>query len=138
MTTTKLPNAESMPYWKTSKSGVETWLDKTEKMITDVSGNVHTRINGKSKGVEAIMFGFTIGADEFKILWPVLPVKNPKDKPSAQRQAATMLWHDTKARINRIKIFGPKITFFDYLVLDNGKSVSEIGGITDVSKLLKR
>ena len=138
MNTVELPYAETMPYWKTSKSGVETWLDKTEKMIIDISGDVHTRINGKSNGIEAIMFGFRIASDEFKLLWPVLPVKEEKDKASAQRQAATMIWHDTKARINRIKIFGPKITFFDYLVLDNGKSVSEIGGIIDVSKLLNR
>jgi len=131
-----LPMAESMPYWKTSKSGVESWLDKTEKMILDCDGVVHTRINGKFGEIEAIMIGFKIGEDDFKLIWPALQTKTDKDRPSAARQAATMVYHDTKARINKIKIFGPKIAFFDYLVLENGKSVSEMGGVKDVSKLL--
>ena len=137
MNTTELPVAESMPYWKTSKSGVETWLDKTEKLIESVKGNVHTRINGKSNGKEAIMIGFRISNDEFKLLWPVLKTKNEKDKAAAQRQAATAIFHDTKARVGRIRVFGPKVTFFDYLVLSDGRSVAEVGGITDVTKLLR-
>lgn len=121
-----LPYAEDQSYWKTSKSGIESWLDKTEKLIESVNGIIDTRIVGKSGGKEAIMFGFSIGSDHFKILWPVLPTKKETDKSAALRQAATMIYHDTKARLLRIKIFGPRVVFSDWLLLGNGKTIAEL------------
>ncbi|MGB5941253.1 MAG: hypothetical protein WBG71_00060 [Leeuwenhoekiella sp.] len=137
-----LPLAEEMPYWKTSKSGVESWLDKTENLITSIGGVVDTRIVGKSGGKEGIMFGFIIDNDPYKMMWPVLPSKNEKDKAAALRQCATLIYHDTKARINRIKIFSPRVVFADWLVLDTGKTLAEtnnkdIRGFLSSMKLLK-
>ncbi|MGV6816180.1 MAG: hypothetical protein ACWA44_02790 [Thiotrichales bacterium] len=122
-----LPLAEDMPYWKTSKSGVEGWLDKTEKLIEQIGGQVDTRIVGKSGGREGILFGFFIEGDAFKMMWPVLPTKKPEDRSSATRQCATLIYHDTKARINRVRIFGARVVFSDWLVLDNGKTLAEQG-----------
>lgn len=120
-----LPLAETQPYWKTSKSGVETWLDKTEKLIEKVGGKVDTRIVGKSGGREGILFAFFLGPDQFKMSWPALPTKKPEDRSAALRQAATMIYHDTKARINRIEIFGAKVVFADWYLLPSGKTLAE-------------
>ena len=123
----ELPFAEDMPYWKTSKSGIESWLDKTETLIEGIGGRVDTRIVGKSGGSEGILFGFFIDSDAFKMMWPVLPVKKETDRGAALRQCATMIYHDTKARINRIRIFGPRVVFSDWLVLESGKTLAESG-----------
>jgi len=120
-----LPFAEELSYWKTGKSGAETWLDKTEALIESVDGTVDTRIVGKSGGKEGIMFGFFIGGDAYKMMWPVLPTKRESDRGAALRQCATLIYHDTKARVNRIRIFGPRVVFADWLVLENGKTLAE-------------
>ncbi|MEM7551121.1 MAG: hypothetical protein AAF363_15665 [Bacteroidota bacterium] len=135
----ELPFAENMPYWKTSSSGIENWLDKTEKLITEYGGDVNTRIAGKSNGKEAIMFGFTLESDRYKILWPILPTKKDSDRNAAARQAATMIYHDTKARVNRLKIFTPRVVFSDWLLLNNGKTLAETNtiGIPDALKLIE-
>lgn len=128
MNTQDLPFAEDMPYWKTSKSGVESWMDKTEVLIDSIGGRVDTRIIGKSGGKEGIMFGFFINGDAYKLMWPVLPTKKEADRGAALRQCATMIYHDTKARINRIRIFGPRVVFSDWLVLESGKTLAETAG----------
>lgn len=116
--------AEDLPYWKTSKSGVETWLDRTEKLLTEIKAIVHTRIVGKSMGREGILIGYTINDEEFRISWPVLSTKKEGDSSAALRQAATMIYHDTKARVNRIKIFPPRVVFSDWLLIE-GKTLAE-------------
>lgn len=133
----ELPNAEEMSYWKTSKAGVETWLDRTERLITNMGGEVDTRVAGKSNGREAIMFVFRMAGDSYKILWPVLPTKKEDDRSAALRQAVTFIYHDTKARANRLKIFSPRVVFSDYLLVE-GKTLAETGttGIPDQLKLL--
>ena len=124
-----LPFADTMPYWKTSSSGIETWLDKTENLIEGIGGHVDTRIVGKSGGKEGILFGFFIEGDAFKIMWPVLPVKKEKDSKAALRQCATFIYHDTKARINRVRIFSARVVFSDWLVLETGTTVAEIDNL---------
>ena len=129
-----LPFAEEMPFWKTSKSGIESWMDKVEKLITNSGGFVTTRMAGKFKGVEGIAFAFTMEGEDFRITWPVLPTKKEDDRSAAMRQAATMIYHDTKARCNRLAIFGPRVVFMDYLVLENGKTTTETENL-DLLKL---
>jgi hypothetical protein len=121
----ELPYAETMPYWKTSKSGIENWLNKTEKLIEGIGGRVDTRIVGKSGGKEGIVFGYFIENDPYKISWPVLPTKKSEDSGAASRQAATMIYHDTKARINRLAIFGARVVFSDWLIGQDGKTIAE-------------
>lgn len=132
-----LPFAHEMSYWKSSQSGVESWLDKTERLIESVGGAVHTRITGKSDGREAILLTFVIEGDWFKIMWPSLPVKNEKDKAAAMRQAATMVYHDTKSRVNRIKIFSARVVFSDWFLLTDGSTIAESGTI-DFPSVIKQ
>lgn len=122
-----LPIANDMPYWKTSQSSIEHWIEKTEKLIVSVGGVIHTRIFGMNLGKEGILIAFNIEKDYFRIFWPVLEPVYQKDKVAAQRQAVTMLFYDTKARINRIQIFGPRVAFSDYLLL-GGRTIAETKG----------
>lgn len=135
---TELPAAEEMSYWKSGTSAPDTWLDKTEKLISEMGGEVTTRIVGRANGKEAILLVFRLQGDNYKLTWPVLPTKKEGDRLAATRQCATGIYHDTKARVNRLKIFGPRVAFADYLVLPSGKTVAEtdVAGIPDQLKLL--
>lgn len=135
-----LPFAEDMAYWKTSQSGIKTWLDKTEKMIVEIGGTVNTRLVGRQGSREAIMLVFFLQNDTYKIVYPVLPTKKNTDRNAATRQCATLIYHDVKSRINRIKIFGARITFSDFLVLPSGTTIAEIGNdysIADIKQIQK-
>ncbi|MEO1417526.1 MAG: hypothetical protein AAFW00_19740 [Bacteroidota bacterium] len=127
--------ANDLPYWKTGKSSAESWMNKTEKLITEAGGEVDTRISGKPNGKEAILFIFMLEGARYKILWPVLPTKKIDEQPAALRQCATMIYHDTKARVLRLKIFPPKVVFSDYLIGPNGQTLAEIGQ-ADIPKAL--
>lgn len=120
-----LPFANELPYFKTGKSSAESWVLKTEKLIESAGGIVHTRLMGKSLGLEGIMIQFAIEGSQFKLTWPVLPVEKMIDESAALRQCGTMIYHDTKARINRIRIFGPKVVFADWLILENGQTLAQ-------------
>lgn len=121
----KLPYAEDINYWKSGKSTPDTWLDKCENIIEQLGGTVHLRAKGKMEDREAFLMEFSFGDERFRILFPVLPQK--KDDPkAAQRQAATLLYHDVKARSLRASIFGNKPAFFDFLILEDGRTVSQL------------
>lgn len=134
----ELPFAKNLSYWKTSQSDPDKWLDKTEKIINEIGGEVHTRFFGTFNKVSVCIFGFNIGNDNFRMTWPILPVDTDKEKAAARRQTATLIYHDTKAKINSVKIFGPRIGFANYLITEGGKTVSEIVSQQDFSiKLLQ-
>lgn len=122
------PYAEDINYWKTGKSTPDTWLDKAENIIEKLGGNVTIRAIGKTEGRKAFLIEFTFGEDKFRALWPVLSTKFVcKDEARAtERQAATLLYHDVKARSLRCAIFGARNAFFDFLLLEDGRTVSQL------------
>ena len=95
----ELPFAEDVNYWKTGKSAPDTWIDRAKHEIESINGQVlaegfgHESLTGKA----AYMLAFKIAGEQFKITWPVLPSKSGA-KRAAKIQAATMLYHDVKAR----------------------------------------
>lgn len=119
------PNAEDLNYWKTSKSNPGTWLDRTEKVIEDLGGTVLLRAKGKEAGRSAFLMEFEIEGDRFRAIWPVLPSKSG-DESAAERQAATMLYHDAKSRVLRCAVFGARVAFFDFLLLDDGRTAAQL------------
>jgi hypothetical protein len=123
-----LPYAEDMNYWKTSKSGADSWLEKTVKLITALGGNVGSYAFGQepATGRGAYMMNFRIGSDEFRLIWPVLPTRNGSDTLHARRQAATMLYHDTKTKCLKAAIFGARSAFLEYLKLPGGPGVIQL------------
>ena len=99
-----LPYAEDINYWKTGKSTPDTFLDRAEAIIEKLGGQVSMRAKGKMDGRGAYLMEFTFGADTFRAVWPILPTYRD-DVRAAERQAATLLYHDVKARSLRASIF---------------------------------
>lgn len=122
-----LPYAETVNYFRTSKSSASTWLARARAEIVKVGGD----ILGYASGFDVIhnraahMLAFQIGVDNFKLVWPVLPSESG-DERAAEIQAATMLYHDVKARCVSAKVLGGRAAFFSYLMLPDGRSASQV------------
>ena len=121
----KLPYAEDMNYWKSGKSSPDTFLSWTEDEIEKRNGVVTLIAKGKHNGRSAYCMDFSIGNDKFKAIWPVLPTKG-KDTKAADRQAATMLYHDVKTRCLKVAIFGARYAFFDMLLLEDERTAGQL------------
>lgn len=124
----KLPYAEDCNYWKSGQSSPDTWLERTAKLIQGVSGTVVGEAFGRdaTTGRSAYMLQFTLGSDRFKLVWPVLPSRTRNEK-AARIQAATMLYHDVKARCVSATVLGVRAAFFTFLQLPDGRNAAEAG-----------
>ena len=130
----QLPDAEDVRYWRTGRSSPDIWIDKTRKIIEDdLGGSVEAEGFGRSDGQAAFMLQFTIDLQSFRVVWPVLPTRSGDDR-AAKIQAATMLYHDCKARAISAAVLGPRIAFFQNLLLPNGKTAAQIAD-SDLAKL---
>ena len=119
------PYAEDLNYWKTSKLAPGAWLDKTEKLIEGFGGLVQVSARGRNEGQVAFLIEFSFPPHRFKLIWPVLESKNG-DQHAAERQAATMTYHDVKSRSLRLAIHGPRLAFFEFLMLPSGYTVGQL------------
>jgi len=122
----KLPYAETINYWKTSKSSPDEWIRRTCGVIEKHNGRIKIHAFGKdNEGNEAFMIQFILADTEFKAIWPILPTKYKEDKLAARRQAATLLYHDIKAKCLESTVKGAKVAFFEYLLLPDGRTAPE-------------
>lgn len=123
----EIPFAEDVNYWKTSQSGSDTWIMRAVSEIEDAGGQILGEAFGSSMGRSAFMLTFQIGEDVFRVVFPVLPTKTEKetDRRAARVQAATLLYHDVKAKCLTARILGVRSAFFSYLVLPGGKTAAE-------------
>ena len=119
--------AENVNYWKTGKSSPDTWTDRTRKQIEQLGGTVLAEGFGSEPqtGRAAYMLGFEMGGERYRIVWPVLPSKG-NDQRAAKVQAATMLYHDVKARCVSAVVLGVRTAFFSFLMLPNGQTVADV------------
>lgn len=125
--TTKI-YAEDVNYWQTSQKAADTWIDDAIDEIKAISGKVLGYAYGtQSDGRSAFMMEFSLDAERFKIIWPVLPSKSGKER-AAKVQAATALYHDVKARCVTVKFMGKRQAFFSYLVLPDGRTAAQATG----------
>lgn len=121
-----LPFAEEINYWKTGTSRPDTWVAKTIKQLEDLGGLLLAEAYGKdSTGKAAFMLAFEIGGEQYKIVWPVLESKSGNEK-AAKIQAATMLYHDVKAKCVSAAVLGVRSAFFSYLLLPDGRIAAEL------------
>src|SRR3990172_5404536 len=123
-----LPFAEDVNYWRTSMSSADQWIDRAEEFIRWVGGDVLYQAFGSSRGRSAFLLIFRVDNETYRITWPVLPTKGETimEERSARIQAATFLYHDTKAKCLHALIFGVRAAFFEYLLLPSGLTASEI------------
>ncbi len=123
----KLPYAETVNYWKTSKSSPDAWIEKARRQIEKLGGTVIGEAFGSTfDGRAAYMLTFDIGGDSYRIIWPVLPVKNHRDERAARVQAATFIYHDIKAKCLSATILGARTAFFSYLLLPDGRQAAAV------------
>ena len=117
--------AEELNYWQTSTVSPDTWIDKAKKLIADFGGRILADAFGADgDGRSAFMIAFEISGDRFKIIWPVLKSRSGNEK-AARRQAATFIYHDVKAKCLSATVLGARSAFFSYLLLPDGRTVSE-------------
>lgn len=132
--------ADDLPYWKTSTSSPDTWIDKAKGEIVKAGGKVTGEaFASDSDGTAAFLLLFTFGNDKFKVSFHVLEPRQSKDLFAAKRQAATMLYHDIKARCLLVKVFGARRRFADFLMLPDGSATvgdAVDGDILELPKLL--
>lgn len=121
-----LPYAEDVKhYWQTSATSPDVWVVRARKLIEELDGTVLAEGFGEAGGHGAYMLAFQIKGDKFKVIWPVLPTYSGKLQ-AAKRQAATMLYHDIKAKAMAASVLGTKTAFFSYLMLTDGRTASEL------------
>jgi len=121
-----LPYAEDVGhYWQTSQSSPDVWMDRAKRIIQDLGGEIIADAYGSSSGRAAFMLAFKIKGQDYKVVWPVLPSLSGKEG-AAKRQAATMLYHDVKAKAMTASVLGVEVAFFSYMMLPDGRVSSEL------------
>lgn len=125
----RLPYAEDVNYYKTGQSSADSWIEKAKKEIAGAGGKVLGEAFGsESGGRSAFMIQFAFKDEPFKLMWPVLPTRanTPAAERAAKIQAATMLYHDVKARCVAAKVLGFRTAFFNFLLLPTGETASQL------------
>lgn len=119
--------AEGVNYWKTSRTSPDTWIEKTKRQIERLGGQVLMEGFGRESTTNraAFVLAFIIGEDKFKVVWPVLPSKGGNEK-AAKIQAATMLYHNIKAKCISAAVLGARGAFFSFLMLPGGQTAMEM------------
>lgn len=113
-------------YWKTGQSSPDEWIAKARREIALAGGKVLNEAFGKDDtGRAAYMLEFTFAADTFRVVWPVLRSRTNNER-AARIQAATMLYHDIKAKAVSAKVHGMRASFFQYLLLPDGRTASQV------------
>lgn len=125
MSDATLPYADSIPYWKTGRSSPDIWIGKTKQLLSKIGAKNVDEAFLSIGGKTVFALSFTIGTETFRVSWPVLRIKDPKDEPAARIQAATLLYHECKARCLAASVLGSRSAFVSYLVLPGGSTVME-------------
>ena len=126
MSDKKIIYGDEVNYWKTSTKGAESWLADTKKLIHDIGGKVHTEMVASVDGKTAVMIGFAIEGDNYKVIYPALATRKEADRPAALRQAATAMYYEVKALVVSAKFRGIRGAFHSYLVLPDGRTAGDL------------
>lgn len=121
-----LPYADEVRYWKTGQSGPDVWIAKTVETIRGMGATDVAEAFGSSGGRAAFCLSFQIAGERFRVIWPVLPVRRVEDERAARVQAATLLFHDCKAKAVAASVLGSRAAFFSSLLLPDGRTLGEV------------
>lgn len=124
----QMKHAEELNYWRTSKSDPDSWIEKSKAQLVALGAKIEAQgFGANGDGKAAYMFGFSIGSDKFKIIWPVSKLKYSNSPERAARvQAATMLYHYVKSVALFVAVVGPKTALFSHYMLPDGRMASEV------------
>lgn len=131
--------ADDLPYFKTSTSAPDGWIDKAKAEIVKAGGKVTGEAFASDGDTATFMLLFFMEGDHYKVVFNVLEPRNAKDLLAAKRQAATMLYHDIKARCLLVRVFGARRRFADFLMLpDSTSTLGDViqGDMLEIPKLL--
>lgn len=118
--------ADDINYWKTSQVAPDAWIDKAKAEIKVAGGKVLSEAFGSDgSGRAAFMVEFTFGDERYKAVWPVLQPRSQKDIRAARVQAATMMYHDIKAKCVAAKVLGVRAAFLPFLTLPDGRTAGQ-------------
>lgn len=98
--------AEDLNYWRTSQAAPDTWMDKAKAEIKAAGGVVRADAYVNEAGARAAyLLEFDLAGERYRVVWPVLQSRAGNVR-AARVQAATMLYHDLKARALTAKVLG--------------------------------
>lgn len=128
--------AENVNYWQTSRTGPDAWLEKAKREIKRAGGEMagSAMVEDEFTGRAGFMLAFQIGADRFKLVWPVLKPRRGSIR-AAKIQAATALYHEVKAACVKAKFLGARSAFLGYLVLPDGRTAAQTADVELVEAL---
>lgn len=122
---TERPYAHTLPYWKTSTSSPDKWIDRALAVLKKLGAKDISHMFGSSNGSAAYMITFRAAGQTFRIVWPVMRLRDGDKERDGRRQAATLLYHDCKAKAVAAAAFGVEVAFVGQLVLPTGKTVEQ-------------
>lgn len=119
--------AEDVNYFRTSKSGADTWLERAKAEIKRVGGQVvgSGSFTEDISGRAGFMLAFRLDDDDFTVKWPVLQSKTNQHR-AARVQAATALYHEIKNACVKLRFLGARSAFLPYLMLPDGRTAAEV------------
>ena len=120
-----LPFSDEVNYWKTSRTAADAWVGKSISLLRKLGATDIAEAFGSRNGNAAFILAFAIDGESFRIAWPVLPNRKPGEEAAARVQAATLLYHDCKAKALSAAILGPRTAFIGALLLPGGHTVAE-------------
>lgn len=120
-----LPQAHTVPYFKTGRSTPDSWINKTKVLLRKLGASNIDEGFLSISGHATFGLSFKFGQDTFRVTWPVLTPKDPGDESAARIQAATFVYHQCKEMCLAAAVLGPRSAFVSYLLLPHGKTVVE-------------
>ncbi len=109
----KLAYAEEAPYWRTSQSSPDAWIDRAKRQIVGVGGHIRMEAFGHepATGRAAFVLAFQIGSDHYRLTWPVLPSRTGNDRAArwVLERAAVLL---ARALAGALALLNPDMVVF--------------------------
>lgn len=119
--------AEHVNYWKTSrKTTSDGWIEKAKKELQNIGGNVIEEGFIRQEGKSAFLFSFVLENEQYKMIWPVLQSQYLEQEKAAKVQASTALYYEVKNTCVKAKFLGTRVAFIGYLMIDDGRTISQL------------
>lgn len=120
-----LPWADTIPYFKTGQSSPDTWIQKAKEELSKAGAKDVCEAMLSTPDRTTIGLAFRLNGETFRVVFPVLPRYYEGEDRAARIQAATLMYHDIKARCVSARVFGLRAAFIGNLLVD-GTTLGEM------------